>query len=441
MITAAVKSAYSKVKGGREKKELDTRVRRFHIFEEMAISVKDLERENEIIIDELKKWREDYKNLKEEKEKLYSEMLIILKEKDEEISNLNKMNKELENYLDCLEKKQSFQNHGKDVSQVSKKSRTLNTFMSRAKVALWFMKSFGLELKGITAMEQNTGTIHSLHVDDCKNFDSLSNEDKEKIEQVLFLLDKFCVGDSFYHELTMINDGLPKSYLVKQRRSQLNDISNVIPTPGEADGAQISFTEMLKTRIQEFVKLHNEVDWSKEKIQIKISGDGAKMTRNSSFILLSFSLLQSRKDVMSASGNHTFAIIKGSENYETLKDSFSIIFEEINNLIEVSEITINNTKFGLEFFLGGDYKFLLIMLGMKGATSNYACLWCKIHKEHRWQMDKDLDYYNSHPLQRTLEEVIKMENKKGTADKFSCENEPLVKIDLDMLFWMSSIYY
>jgi hypothetical protein len=32
-----------------------------------------------------------------------------------------------------------------------------------------------------------------------------------------------------------------------------------------ADGAQISFTEMLKTRIQEFVKLHNEVDWGKEK--------------------------------------------------------------------------------------------------------------------------------------------------------------------------------
>jgi hypothetical protein len=55
---------------------------------------------------------------------------------------------------------------------------------------------------------------------------------------------------------------------------------------------------MLKTCIQEFVKLHNEVDWSKEKIQIKISGDGGKMTRNSSFILLSFSLLQSRKDVM-----------------------------------------------------------------------------------------------------------------------------------------------
>jgi hypothetical protein len=32
MITAAVKSAYSKAKGGRGKKKLDTRVRRFNIF-------------------------------------------------------------------------------------------------------------------------------------------------------------------------------------------------------------------------------------------------------------------------------------------------------------------------------------------------------------------------------------------------------------------------
>ena len=69
---------------------------------------------------------------------------------------------------------------------------------------------------------------------------------------------------------------------------------------------------------------------------------------------------------MSASGNHTFAIIKGSENYETLEDSFSTIFQK--NLNWVSEITINNSKFALEFLLGGDVKFLLIMLGMKGET-------------------------------------------------------------------------
>jgi hypothetical protein len=44
----------------------------------------------------------------------------------------------------------------------------------------------------------------------------------------------------------MIIDGLPKSYIVKQRRGQLNDISNVVSTPGNANGPKISFTDMLK---------------------------------------------------------------------------------------------------------------------------------------------------------------------------------------------------
>ncbi|CAB4013107.1 Hypothetical predicted protein [Paramuricea clavata] len=145
---------------------------------------------------------------------------------DEEIRNLHNVNKELLDYINCLENKQTFQNKGKDVANVAKKSRTLNTFMSHAKIALWFMKSFGLELKGIKAMEQQMGIFYNLYVDDntsnstdgSKGFDSLTDYDKEKIEQ---------------------------------RRGQLNDISEVIPTPGEADGAQLSFTDLLKSQIQD----------------------------------------------------------------------------------------------------------------------------------------------------------------------------------------------
>lgn len=86
----------------------------------MAVSVKDLKSENKMASDELEKWRESYKNLKEEKEKLYSEMLNALKEKDEEIRKLHNINKELLDYTDCLEKKQIFQNKGKDVANVAK---------------------------------------------------------------------------------------------------------------------------------------------------------------------------------------------------------------------------------------------------------------------------------------------------------------------------------
>lgn len=187
------------------------------------------------------------------------------------------------------------------------------------------MDSFGLEMESISVTEKESGRIHiiktdkNVATDDKKGFDALSPEDKEKVDQILFLLDRFCIGDSFCHELTMTVEGLPKSYLVKQRRKQLNDISHVVPIPGISDGAHIAFTDMLQSRIREFVKVNTQVDWTKEKIQLKISGDGAKMSRNSNFVLLSFSLLQSRKDVMSAKGTHTFAIYKGSESYDTMK--------------------------------------------------------------------------------------------------------------------------
>ena len=59
--------------------------------------------------------------------------------------------------------------------------------------------------------------------------------DKKYLLKSVLVGIKFCVGDCFYHELTMVTDGLPKSYLVKQRRDQLNKICHVTPTPGVAD--------------------------------------------------------------------------------------------------------------------------------------------------------------------------------------------------------------
>ena len=38
------------------------------------------------------------------------------------------------------------------------------------------------------------------------------------------------------------------------------------------------------------------------------------------------------------------------------------------------------------FFLGGDHRVLLIVVGSSGATSDYACLWCKIHKLERFDV-------------------------------------------------------
>ena len=84
----------------------------------------------------------------------------------------------------------------------------------------------------------------------------------------------------------MLVDGLPKSYLVKQRRDQLNKLYHIISTPGDEYGVQLSFKELLKNRINEYITTDPIKD--NESIKIKLSGDEANMTRSTNSILMSF---------------------------------------------------------------------------------------------------------------------------------------------------------
>ena len=78
----------------------------------------------------------------------------------------------------------------------------------------------------------------------------MTEADKSTIETVLFLMDKFAVGDAFIHELSMVIDGMPKSYLIKQCRDKLNSTCSVKPIPGGQCGAQVSFKESLITKLK-----------------------------------------------------------------------------------------------------------------------------------------------------------------------------------------------
>ena len=288
--------------------------------------------------------------------------------------------------------------------------------------------------------ESNSGVKHTLSIkkilpcdlagsneqETTLKYNSLSEEEKKQVEEILFLLDKFCVGDSFFHELTMVTDGLPKSYLIQQCRANLNKLCHIDSLPGKAPGAKVSAVkELIKEHVEEYLRGNPAT----EKIQIKINGDGARMTRNSSFVLLSFSILQTGDQVMTAKGNGTLAILNGKEDYTSLKESFGSIFSEINSMITEAKVTIGHTEIKTEFFLGGDYKFILIMLGLNGATANYACAWCKIHKDDRWKTDEHFTYFNSKPLSRSLQEMREMSKK--SKDNYACCKEPFLHIELD----------
>jgi hypothetical protein len=90
---------------------------------------------------------------------------------------------------------------------------------------------------------------------------------------------------------------------------------------------------VLSEQISAIIKEKPNFNINTDIFKIKISGDGAKMSQKSNFVLLSCAFLQQENEVMSAKGNNKFAMVSGSEKYETLKVSFKDVFVEINSLI------------------------------------------------------------------------------------------------------------
>ena len=153
------------------------------------------------------------------------------------------------------------------------------------------------------------------------------------------------------------------------------------------------------------------------------------MSRNTNFVILTVALLDNKNDAMAAKGNHTLAVVKASENYEVLKEACGNVFRKINSLNRVKRFKVGEKTINLELFFGGDYKFLLTVMGVQNATCNRSCVWCKMPRQNRWDISYNLSHYNNEPLKRTLHEMMKMAGKGK--NNYCCVNQPLIEIHLD----------
>ena len=57
-------------------------------------------------------------------------------------------------------------------------------------------------------------------------------------------------------------------------------------------------------------------------------------------------------------------MVKGKEDYHTLKKCFKDVFSDINEIVMETKIYVDGETVNLELFLGGDYKFIQLMLGL-----------------------------------------------------------------------------
>lgn len=127
---------------------------------------------------------------------------------------------------------------------------------TRAGQALWFLESFGLSLDSIKVRDKD-GKESNLEYDNSvsskTSFHNLPEKDKDTIRALLYIMDTCCVGDAAYHELSMTLNDVPRSYFIKQCRSDLNQIFHIARTPGKHAGAQMSFKEELRAQIIKMV--------------------------------------------------------------------------------------------------------------------------------------------------------------------------------------------
>jgi len=167
------------------------------------------------------------------------------------------------------------------------------------------------------------------------------------------------VCDEVYHELTILCNDLPQSYLIQQKRSDLNKHCHIEKVPDNYPGVQISFLDTLQDHITEFLETHPNHPMEEPK-KVKISGVGAKMSRTINCTILSFVLLQTGEKVMSSRGNRTLCIVNGLRKYDTLKSSMKSVINEINSVIKNGKGKGKgkvNGKEVLETFQGGFQTF------------------------------------------------------------------------------------
>ncbi len=143
----------------------------------------------------------------------------------------------------------------------------------------------------------------------------------------------------------------------------LNLSFDIVPAPSGLTGVQQSLKSRLTSRLNNLKTLSPG-----DMIQIKLSGDG-----NINVVNFTFTLLNEGTLTQSSSGNHTLAILRVPEKYyDSLVEALHDISIEAENL---RSIIINGVSYDIEYFLGGDMKFLAMVCGIDAATSEYACTW------------------------------------------------------------------
>ena len=253
------------------------------------------------------------------------------------------------------------------------------------------------------------------------HFESRSDgEVSSDAHTALYLKDKTSISNAGYHELSMISN-LPSSYQIKKYTKQMNDQYEIQNSPEGIVGVQQSLKTQLKFVITCLINNGTQLP---DTLRVKLTGDGTQIARGFNVINFAFTVLEEGEKAMSVSGNHCLAIVKVSEaNDDELFRALKDIIDEAKGL---NSVTVEDRIFKIDYYLGGDMKFLAKVCGIEGATSEFSCIWCKCPKDERYNMDLQWSVTDESLGARTVEDIVRRSKLgKRNKERLNCYREPM----------------
>ena len=79
----------------------------------------------------------------------------------------------------------------------------------------------------------------------------------------------------------------------------------------------------------------------------------------------------------------------------------------------------------IEYYLGGDWKFLAAVTGNDAASSTYAYIWCKCKCDERWDTTKEWSVSDATRGAQSTEENLEISALPKSRKQFNVSNPPL----------------
>ena len=296
---------------------------------------------------------------------------------------------------------------------------------SDVKTALSFTENEDFAPIRVDLVHKDTGDVLSIEQDGSTEIRKATDPEcssDDIVDKTLYIKDRFNVSNQTYHELAMVNKELPRSSALTKRARELGAESIIHPTPGKNIGVQQSLKERLMKRIEKLVQVNPSIA-ENANIHVKITGDGTCISHSMHAVVIAFTVIEDGENPNSPCGNHTIVLLNAGEDYNKLAESLEDIQDEIKQL---KSITVNDVVYTIEFFLGADWKFLALCVGIEAANAKYSCIWCTCPSESRHDTSKTWSITNETEGAQTIKKIQDLAKltKRG-AQKYSCARQPL----------------